>query len=206
VLPEDRVVLLTSAGLLLVHAPGFTQLDGAAEIGEQAGRRMGCVCGGGALLLGSCCVKRQGTRSSCSCCLAPCPHRSCSCERRAAWRGAVARCAASSSSPSALPWRSLEERRSGQLLWMHRPPRRRPHGGSPAAPPPPAVRWEDVLALELRWSREMRYPDRLVVHRKGKLDQPVGGGGSDAAHARACLPPAGRTACLSLNLPQAGLL
>lgn len=55
--------------------------------------------------------------------------------------------------------------------------------------PPPAVRWEDVLALELRWSREMRYPDRLVVHRKGKLDQPVGGGGSDAAHARACLLP-----------------
>lgn len=38
-LPEDRVVLLTSAGLLLVHAQGFTQLDGAAEIGGRAGRR-----------------------------------------------------------------------------------------------------------------------------------------------------------------------
>ena len=32
-LPEDRVLLLTSAGVLLVHAPGFAQLDGAAEIG-----------------------------------------------------------------------------------------------------------------------------------------------------------------------------
>lgn len=35
VLPDDRVVLLTSAGLLLVHAPGFAQLDGAAEIGGR---------------------------------------------------------------------------------------------------------------------------------------------------------------------------
>ena len=34
VLPDDRVVLLTSAGICLVHAPGFAQLDGAAEIGR----------------------------------------------------------------------------------------------------------------------------------------------------------------------------
>ena len=30
-----------------------------------------------------------------------------------------------------------------------------------------AVRWDDVLTFELRWSRELRYPDRLIVHRKG---------------------------------------
>jgi len=36
VLPDGRVALLTNAGLLLVHAPGFAQLDGAAEIGEGA--------------------------------------------------------------------------------------------------------------------------------------------------------------------------
>lgn len=35
-LPDGRVALLTNAGLLLVHAPGFAQLDGAAEIGEGA--------------------------------------------------------------------------------------------------------------------------------------------------------------------------
>ena len=32
-LPDDRVVLLTNCGIMLVHAPGFAQLDGAAEIG-----------------------------------------------------------------------------------------------------------------------------------------------------------------------------
>lgn len=30
-----------------------------------------------------------------------------------------------------------------------------------------SVRWDDVLTFELRWSREMHYPDRVVVHRKG---------------------------------------
>ena len=30
-----------------------------------------------------------------------------------------------------------------------------------------AVRWDDVLTFELRWSRELHYPDRLIVHRKG---------------------------------------
>lgn len=34
-LPDERVLLLTSAGLVLVHAPGFAQLDGAAEIGRH---------------------------------------------------------------------------------------------------------------------------------------------------------------------------
>ena len=37
VLPDDRVVLLTSCSILLVHAPGFAQLDGAAEIGGGGG-------------------------------------------------------------------------------------------------------------------------------------------------------------------------
>lgn len=35
VLPDERVLLLTSAGILLLHAPGFAQLDGAAEIGGR---------------------------------------------------------------------------------------------------------------------------------------------------------------------------
>ena len=29
-----------------------------------------------------------------------------------------------------------------------------------------SVRWDDVLAFELRWSGQQQYPDRLVVHRK----------------------------------------
>ncbi|KAL4447306.1 hypothetical protein ABPG77_007339, partial [Micractinium sp. CCAP 211/92] len=77
VLPDDRVLLLTSAGVLLVHAPGFAQLDGAAEIG--------------AINVGD---------------VAP-----------------------------------------GTIQW--------------------GVRWDDVLTFELRWSRELHYPDRLIVHRKG---------------------------------------
>lgn len=36
-LPNDRVVLLTNRDVMLVHAPGFAQLDGAAEIGAAAG-------------------------------------------------------------------------------------------------------------------------------------------------------------------------
>jgi vacuolar protein sorting-associated protein 13A/C len=77
VLPDGRVALLTNAGLLLVHAPGFAQLDGAAEIGAIA----------------------------------------------------------------------VSDVAPGQLQW--------------------SVRWDDVLAFELRFSREGHYPDRLVVHRKG---------------------------------------
>ena len=30
-----------------------------------------------------------------------------------------------------------------------------------------SVRWDDVLTFELRWSRELHFPDRLIVHRKG---------------------------------------
>lgn len=41
---------------------------------------------------------------------------------------------------------------------------------------PPAVRWDDVLAFELRFSREGHYPDRLVVHRKGTPGWQVGWG------------------------------
>ena len=37
-----------------------------------------------------------------------------------------------------------------------------------------AVRWDDVLTYELRWSRELRYPDRLIVHRKGTPGWQVG--------------------------------
>lgn len=29
------------------------------------------------------------------------------------------------------------------------------------------VTWDDVLAMELRWGGEERYPDRIVIHRKG---------------------------------------
>lgn len=31
---DDRVALLTNRGIMLVVAPGFAMLDGAAEIGE----------------------------------------------------------------------------------------------------------------------------------------------------------------------------
>jgi hypothetical protein len=51
-LPDDRVLLLTSASILLVHAPGFTQLEKAAEIGESLPCRWPwphsiwtCLCG-----------------------------------------------------------------------------------------------------------------------------------------------------------------
>lgn len=37
-----------------------------------------------------------------------------------------------------------------------------------------AVRWDDVLTFELRWSRELHYPDRLIVHRKGTPGWQVG--------------------------------
>ena len=37
-----------------------------------------------------------------------------------------------------------------------------------------AVRWDDVLAFELRVSREGHYPDRLVVHRQGTPGWQVG--------------------------------
>ncbi|KAL4443584.1 hypothetical protein ABPG75_011321 [Micractinium tetrahymenae] len=77
VLPDDRVLLLTSAGILLVHAPGFAQLDGAAEIGAI----------------------------------------------------------------------NVSDVAPGIIQW--------------------GVRWDDVLTFELRWSRELHYPDRLIVHRKG---------------------------------------
>jgi hypothetical protein len=43
VLPDDRVVLLTSCSILLVHAPGFAQLDGAAEIGGHCGGLLGFI-------------------------------------------------------------------------------------------------------------------------------------------------------------------
>lgn len=36
------------------------------------------------------------------------------------------------------------------------------------------VRWDDVLTFELRWSRELHYPDRLIVHRKGTPGWQVG--------------------------------
>lgn len=39
-LPDGRVALLTNSGLLLVHAPGFAQLDGAAEIGGLVPTRL----------------------------------------------------------------------------------------------------------------------------------------------------------------------
>ena len=35
VLPDGQVILLTSQGLVLVAAPGFASLDGAAEIGAR---------------------------------------------------------------------------------------------------------------------------------------------------------------------------
>lgn len=38
------------------------------------------------------------------------------------------------------------------------------------------MRWDDVLAFELRFSREGHYPDRLVVHRKGTPGWQVGRG------------------------------
>jgi vacuolar protein sorting-associated protein 13A/C len=84
VLPNDAVALLTNRSLFLVAAPGFAQLNGAAEIGAV----------------------------------------------------------------------SAAEVVAGEVQW--------------------AVRWEDVLALELRWSSHSdhtassgRYPDRVVVHRRG---------------------------------------
>jgi vacuolar protein sorting-associated protein 13A/C len=83
VLPNDAVALLTNRSLLLVTAPGFAQLNGAAEIGAV----------------------------------------------------------------------SAAEVNAGEVQWV--------------------VRWEDVLALELRWSSSTsgtssgRYPDRVVVHRRG---------------------------------------
>ena len=43
VLVEDRVALLSNRGLMLVVAPGFAMLDGAAEIG---GCGCGCGCAG----------------------------------------------------------------------------------------------------------------------------------------------------------------
>jgi hypothetical protein len=95
VLPRDGVALLTSRALLLVAAPGFAALDGAAEVGEPA--------------------------------------------------------------PAEVP--------PGRLQW--------------------AVPWEDVLALELRWGAPGKYPDRVVVHRKGAAG---GGGGAPAAHLLQCFP------------------
>ncbi|KAL4858517.1 Vacuolar protein sorting-associated protein 13C [Chlorella vulgaris] len=71
-LPDDRVLLLTSASILLVHAPGFTQLEKAAEIGAI----------------------------------------------------------------------HVSDVAPGEVVW--------------------SVRWDDVLTFELRWSREMHYPDRIV--------------------------------------------
>jgi len=85
VLPNDAVALLTNRSIFLVAAPGFAQLNGAAEIGAVSAAEVG----------------------------------------------------------------------AGEVQW--------------------AVRWEDVLALELRWGNTHsgstatsgRYPDRVVVHRKG---------------------------------------
>jgi hypothetical protein len=78
VLPEDRVVILTTTRMLLLVSPGFAQMDAAAEVGAL----------------------------------------------------------------------SSAEVAGGALRW--------------------SVRWDDLLTFELRWSRESRYPDRLVVHRKGR--------------------------------------
>ena len=56
-----------------------------------------------------------------------------------------------------------------------------------------AVRWDDVLALELRWSRsELQYPDRLVLHRKGvgvlEGGPEAAAAGESLAHALQCFP------------------
>ncbi len=48
---------------------------------------------------------------------------------------------------------------------------------------PSTVRWDDVLAFELRFSREGHYPDRLVVHRKGTPGWQVGWAGACAGWA-----------------------
>ena len=47
-----------------------------------------------------------------------------------------------------------------------------------------AVRWDDVLTFELRWSRELHYPDRLIVHRKGTPGWQVGGEGGEVVGER----------------------
>lgn len=101
VLPDDNVLLFTNRGLILINSPGFTLLDGAAEIGALD-----------------------------ACDVAP-----------------------------------------GVILWT--------------------VRWDDVLAFELRFTSsdtsKERYPDRLVVHRKGTF----GRGNEDLstlAHAIRCFP------------------
>ena len=55
-----------------------------------------------------------------------------------------------------------------------------------------AVPW-DVLALELCWGAPGKYPDRVVVHRKGRGSRDGGGGGgggggAPAAHLLQCFP------------------
>lgn len=77
VLPGDAVAILTNRSLLLVFAPGFATLDGAAEVGALA----------------------------------------------------------------------TVDVPAGRLQWR--------------------VSWSDLLAMELRWSSAGKYPDRIVVHRRG---------------------------------------
>jgi len=79
VVPSECVVLLSNCSIMSIFAPGFAQLDGAAEIGAL--------------------TSSQGISA-------------------------------------------------GKIIWR--------------------VKWEDLLALELRWSVVGgRYPDRIVVHRRG---------------------------------------
>ena len=180
-LPDDRVVLPTSCSILLVHAPGFAQLDGAAEIGGHGGLvddKVDVMVG---LHWSAYAAVRAADRVRQ---LLPLPLQAPS--TSAMWRPAAC---------------TGQVRIAARLQYAHLPMPGHEHAFQPAQPGGTAhrggtlpvllrllcltldidlwfpslphyatllaVRWDDVLTFELRWSRELHYPDRLIVHRKG---------------------------------------
>ncbi|KFM29234.1 Vacuolar protein sorting-associated protein 13A [Auxenochlorella protothecoides] len=184
-LPDNRVVVLTDRGILLLHAPGFDRLGAAADL-AQPGRKKQRLLSFGA-------VARDDddgfafTRRPLACA----DQEPAATPVKAAFVDGptVAEIAATQAAIDAAVNEQPQEKRSGggtfsevQEVFTCIVTTMNAFCGRPAPPNgyiavsdvPPGevswrVSWEDLLALELRLSRESpdAEPDRLIVHRKG---------------------------------------
>ena len=149
-LPEDRVVLMTNRGVLLVVAPTFAALHSRAESGTQTKVGLQLLQNATNRMCMIKCTKQAMKSRSTALCLACAAARA----HIVWWRCEQRHIACAAGGPAV----DIREVPASNLRWE--------------------VGWQDLLVMEPRMSSSAAVsgmPDRLVVHRKGRpgVDDPA---------------------------------